>query len=260
MNHVYKRPGPPSGATRTIFIQIQYEGSKYVGWQRQAKGTSIQGLLELSLQRVACEKITLFSASRTDAGVHAIAQTASFSLKNSKTPVRAFVEGTNALLPDDIRVVDAKEVDLWFHSNQDAKEKTYRYYFRIGRQPMVFLRKYAWQVFRPLDLNLMKNASQYLIGKHDFSAFRTRGQLTKTSIREIRKINWGEDFFGLYYFEITATGFLKHMVRNIFGTLVEVGLKKKTPEEIQKILESKQRKMAGQTAPPHGLFLWHVLY
>src|SRR5262249_15197878 len=130
------RPGPPRAATRTIRIDVQYEGTEYVGWQRQAKGISIQGCLEKVLSKIANEKITLFSASRTDAGVHAVQQVASFSLTKSRTLAEAFVDGTNTLLPGDIRVVSAQETDLQFFA-PEATEKTYRYFLQIGSDSTV---------------------------------------------------------------------------------------------------------------------------
>ncbi len=241
-------------------MDIQYEGTNYVGWQRQPSGKSIQGLLESALTKIAKEKVTLFSASRTDAGVHAFHQVASFSLKDSKAPMRAFMEGANSLIPESIRVREAKEVDLWFHANGDAKEKTYRYFFQFGPHSSVFLRRYSWHWKTPLDINLMSHAAQSLLGAHDFSAFRTRAETTKTSIRTVKALTFQEGPCGLYYFEMTADGFLKHMVRNIVGTLAEVGLGKRTSDEITDILDSKKRQKAGQSAPPHGLFLWRVLY
>lgn len=259
-NPMRQRRGPPEGTTRTIRLDVQYEGTAYVGWQRQAEGKSVQGVLEVALAKVAAEKVNLFSASRTDAGVHARQQVVSFSLKDSQTPVRAFVEGANAILPDDIRVVEASEVDLWFHANEDAVEKTYRYFFQIGHEPSVFLRRFAWQIRRELDLPAVYQAAEHLVGTHDFAAFRTRGLVTKNSVRTVRAARWEKAPLGLLFFEITADGFLKYMVRNLVGTLVEIGFGKRDPNSIAGILESRDRQRAGGTAPPHGLFLWRVVY
>lgn len=255
-----QRRGPPNGTTRTVRLDIQYEGTAYAGWQRQANGKTVQGLLEPALGRVANEKVVLFGSGRTDAGVHARQQVASFSLKGSRTPVRAFVEGTNQRLPKDIRVSAAQEVDLMFHANLDAKEKTYRYFFELGPESSVFYRRFAWQVRSGLDWTAVRKAAKLLIGERDFASFRTRGTTTKTSVRTVLSAHWEESSFGLPFFEITATGFLKYMVRNIVGTLVEVGQEKRKPESITEILDAKDRKSAGVTAPPHGLFLWRVLY
>ncbi|MFH1263401.1 MAG: tRNA pseudouridine(38-40) synthase TruA [Pseudomonadota bacterium] len=255
-----KRRGPPPGTTRTIRLDVQYEGTAYAGFQCQANGESVQALLQRALVRVASEKVTLFASSRTDAGVHARQQVVSFSLGGSRTPVRAFVEGTNALLPEDIRVVEAAEVDLWFHANQDAIEKTYRYFFYSGRVPSVFLRRFALHLRKEPDWQAAEEAAKLLVGKHDFAAFRTRGTLTKSSVRTVLSTRFKEDSYGLRFFEIRADGFLKHMVRNIVGTLLEIGHGKREVGSISAILRSKDRRFAGATAPPHGLFLWRVVY
>ncbi|HLG20794.1 MAG TPA: tRNA pseudouridine(38-40) synthase TruA [Bdellovibrionota bacterium] len=253
------RPGPPPGTRRTIRIDVQYEGTAYVGWQRQLKGASIHGLLERALGKIADEKVTLFSAGRTDAGVHARQQVASFSLRTSRTPVEAFVDGTNTLLPPDIRVYRSEEAELLFHA-PEAKEKTYRYFFQIGAEPLVFLRNYTWHVRQALDLEAMREATKQLVGTHDFAAFRTRGTETKTTERTVREAVWGSGPLELLYFEITADGFLKQMVRNIVGTLVEVGQGKRKPSDIPDILASKRREKSGVSAPAQGLFLWRVVY
>ncbi|MFH1018309.1 MAG: tRNA pseudouridine(38-40) synthase TruA [Pseudomonadota bacterium] len=254
------RPGPPAGTTRTIRIDVQYDGTDYVGWQRQARGTSIQGLLERALSKVASEKITLFGASRTDAGVHARQQVASFSLKKSRTPIEAFVKGTNSILPDDIRVHRAAEVDLGFLASGTAKEKTYRYFLSPGEDPPVFYRRYSWNIRGPIDIGAMRDAAAALVGMHDFSSFRAGRPDTKTSVRTILKAEWEVTPLGLVCFEISGTGFLKYMVRGIVGTLVETGLHRLAPEEMRRILESKDRRAAGPTAPPRGLFLWSVVF
>ncbi len=254
------RPGPPEGTTRTIRIDVQYDGTDYVGWQRQARGTSIQGLLERALSKVAGEKITLFGASRTDAGVHARQQVASFSLQRSRTPTVAFMAGTNSILPEDVRVHRATEADLRFLASGDAKEKTYRYFLSLGEDPPVFFRRYAWNVRGPLDLQAMQDASAHLVGAHDFSSFRAGRATTKTSIRSIHRAAWEMTPFGLAYFEISGNGFLKYMVRGIIGTLVEIGRHKRKAGEMEAILRAKDRRAAGLTAPANGLFLWSVVF
>jgi tRNA pseudouridine38-40 synthase len=254
------RPGPPPGTTRTVRIDVQYDGTDYVGWQRQAKGTSVQGLLEGAISKVAAERVTLFGASRTDAGVHARQQVASFSLKKSRTPVEAFVAGVNSILPEDIRVHRAAEVDLNFLASGDAKEKTYRYFFALGDDPPVFFNRYAWKVRGPLDLSAMREAAGYLLGTHDFSSFRAAKSATKSSVRTVTSAAFEMTEFGPLYFEITGTGFLKYMVRGIVGTLVDVGIHKRDPEGIQVILRARNRSQAGRTAPAHGLFLWSVAF
>jgi tRNA pseudouridine38-40 synthase len=260
--------------TRTIRLDIQYDGTHYVGWQRQAKGDSIQSKLEDAMSKIANEKVTLFAAGRTDAGVHARKQVVSASLMKSKTPIRAFVEGTNTLLPPDIRVNAAYEEKIDFLAITSAKTKIYRYYFRYAPIEDVFL-KTVWQSRFKFDLAKMKTAAKAIVGEHDFSCFQTHGKETKTSIRKILRATikkdgpvrhspaksldeaWGEDG-DIYFLEIEGTGFLRHMVRAIMGTLMDIGNGKIPDDHMKKILESKSRIKAGRTAPANALFLWDV--
>ena len=242
---------------RTIRLDVQYDGTQYVGWQRQAKGSSIQSKLEEALSKVANENVVLFVAGRTDTGVHARKQMVSMSLVNSKTPIEAFVFGTNALLPPDIRVTASYEERIDFRLIQRVKSKTYRYYFRYSPIENVFL-KTVWQTKSKFQLSKMKKALRYLVGEHDFSCFQTHGRETKTGIRKIYKAIIRKDREGVYFLEIEANGFLRHMVRSIMGTIMDVGVGKIEPRVVRSIVASKDRKKAGQTAPPHALFLWEV--
>src|SRR5580765_243047 len=153
-------PKALEGAKRTLKMTIQYEGTHYVGWQRQAKGESIQGVLEKAIGKVASQKITLYGSGRTDAGVHAMGQVASFSLKALTPKKEAFKEGVNSLLPSDIRVLSVEEVDLKFLANRDAKRKSYHYFIENGPTPTVFLKPYCWYVRWPLDFDLMDQAAK----------------------------------------------------------------------------------------------------
>ncbi len=254
------RKGPPPGTQRTVRLELEYDGGPFVGWQRQANGVAIQELLEEALAQIAGETVTLFSASRTDAGVHACQQVVSFGLKESRVPVQALVEGTNNLLPPEIQVQSGKEAELGFHATGAAKEKEYKYFIWTEKVCPVFFRNYCWHLRRNLDRSLMQEASKIFIGEHDFAAFRNRKIETKTSIREVRGAKWEDGPFDSLCFRISAGGFLRHMVRNLVGTLVEVGEGKRTVEEVREILLSKDRKKAGLTAPPQGLFLWSVKY
>ncbi len=251
---------PPEGSIRTIRIDIQYEGTNYVGWQRQPDGVSVQKLVEEAMSKIADEKVDVVGTSRTDSGVHARQQVASFCLKKKGPSPYGFMRGANTLLPSDIRVVRAEEMDLSFLARRDAKEKTYRYYIQMGPEPLVFLRNFSWHIREPLDLDRMRRATSDLLGTHDFSSFRSASAQTRTSERTIFQAEWKIGEFEMLYFEITANGFLKQMVRTIVGTLVEVGEGKRAPEEMKTILEAKNRTTAGLTAPPHGLFLWRVTF
>lgn len=242
---------------RTVRLDVQYDGTNYVGWQRQVKGATIQAILENALTKIAGEKTTLFCAGRTDTGVHARKQIASMSLLKSKTPVHAFVDGTNTLLPPDIRVTAAFEEKVDFLIITAAKSKIYRYYFRHARVEDVFL-KTVWQTRFRFDLSNMKKAIKPLVGKHDFSCFQTHGRETKTSVRTILRATIKKERDDIYFLEIEGDGFLRHMVRSIMGTVMAIGNGKMKVEDMKKILQSKNRTKAGPTAPGHALFLWDV--
>ncbi len=244
---------------RTIRLDIQYDGTNYSGWQRQPKHPSIQSVLEDALSVIANEKVTLFASGRTDAGVHARQQLVSFSTRHTKAPLRAFMEGTNTLLPPDIRVLQATEEKIEFHAITSAKSKIYRYFFVESPIENVFLRNYVWQIRFPLNISKMKKSIPDLVGKHDFTCFQTHGQETKTSIRTIRRAAIKKTHEKIYYLELEADGFLRHMVRSIMVTLVDIGTGKMEAKSLKKIIQSKSRAKAGQTAPAHGLFLWEVI-
>lgn len=243
---------------RTIKLTIEYDGTDYVGWQHQPNGPSIQDALEKALTRLLKEPVRITGSGRTDAGVHAEGQVASFT--TAKTlPLKAFVAGTNSLLPDDIAVREAEEREPGFDARRSARGKLYRYRIlnRPTRSPL--WRRTAWQIFRPLDVESMQRAATDLLGRHDFSAFRASDCGARTTVREIRHVGierQGE----LITLDFEATAFLKHMVRNLVGTLVEVGLGKRSPDSLAALLEGRDRTRAGVTAPAHGLCLVEVYY
>jgi tRNA pseudouridine38-40 synthase len=246
---------------RTLKLTIQYDGTSYVGWQRQAAGVSIQGLLEAALRPVEGTDSAVHGAGRTDAGVHALAQVASVSLA-SGLPEGTLVRALNAALPRDVRVLAVEEVSRAFHARFSARTKTYEY--RIVNAPLVspFLYRYAWHVRRALDMEAMQAAALSLIGRHDFAAFQGGGSTVATTERTILDLAWatGHGFDQPLVFRVTGDGFLRHMVRNIVGTLVEVGSGRLGPGRVPAILQSRDRTQAGPTAPPHGLFLTGVQY
>lgn len=245
---------------RTIKLELEYDGTHYYGWQRQKGQVSIQEVLEKVLTKIAHEKAVLFFASRTDAGVHARHQVASLSLKTSKTPLHAFLRGTNSMLPKDIRIQRVTEMPVEFHANRDCQHKMYRYFIYNHSATSVFVKNHAWWIYSKLDFQAMREASEHLIGEHDFSAFRTDKAVTKSQVRNVRHIRIGRKVGGLFYIEVKADGFLRHMVRNIVGLLIEVGQGKKSPSQVKEILESRARSQGGVSAPAHGLFLWKVTY
>ncbi len=244
---------------RNIKLIIEYDGTNYQGWQVQAKGATIQGIIEEKLSTITEERIHLAGSGRTDSGVHALAQVANFKTK-SQLDVRSIQKALNSLLPPDIVIQRAEEVEDDFHARKAAMGKVYEYRILNRELRSAFHHGYAWHIPQKLDLEEMRKATRILIGEHDFSSFRSVGTPTRTAIREINRAEWKKDRDGLIRFEIEANGFLKQMVRAIVGTLVEVGRGKIDSGEFQKILDSKDRKMAGPTAPAHGLFLKEVKY
>lgn len=240
-------------------ITIEYDGSAYHGWQRQADDGTIQGEIENALMTMTGKKITLTGSGRTDAGVHAMGQEANFKC-DTLLSAEAFHKGLNSLLPDDIVIRSCETVPEKFHARYDAKSKTYHY--RILNQPLpsAVFRKYAWHIRKKLDLDAMQTALCRIVGTHDFKAFEGSGSPRPDSIRCIMDAKIEKTDEGYLIFKIEGNGFLRFMVRNIVGTLVDVGLGKITPDDFKRILASKDRNLAGITAPPHGLFLMHVTY
>ena len=244
---------------RTINLIIEYDGSNYLGWQIQPKGHTIQGVIQDRLKRLTGEPLQLIGSGRTDAGVHALGQVAHFKTE-SRMDANTFQRALNSLLPEDIVIRRAEEVEADFHARRSAKSKIYEYRILNRSTPPAVDRQYVWHVPQKLNLDEMKKATHNLVGEHDFSAFRSVGSSTRSSVRNILRADWRRGKGGLLRFEIEASGFLKQMVRAIVGTLVEVGRGKISAQEFKKILDSKDRKEAGPTAPAQGLFLKEVRY
>ncbi len=245
---------------RNIKLILEYDGTNYHGWQSQTGSGSatVQETLEQALRQVTKEDSRTIASGRTDAGVHALGQVVNFQTESS-LPVEAWGPSLNHLLPDDVRVLASEEVPSEFHARYSALGKVYNYRILNRRPPSAVYRHYAWHVNLPLDLENMRRASTGLAGKHDFSAFRGSGCTAKSPVRTIKRAEIGQegDFINL---RLEADSFLQYMVRNITGTLVEVGLGRFRPEEMKEILLSCDRRRAGRTAPPHGLFLVSVHY
>jgi tRNA pseudouridine38-40 synthase len=244
---------------RTIKLTIEYDGTNYQGWQVQPKGLTIQGMIEEKLALLTGETIPLMGSGRTDAGVHAFGQIAHFKTK-SQMDVHSIQRALNSLLPPDIVIQKVEQVEAEFHARKHSKSKAYEYRILNRKIRSAFHRGYAWHIPQKLDLKGMKKASQKLMGEHDFSSFRSVGSPTRTAVRKVSRAEWRRGRDGIIRFEIEANGFLKQMVRAIVGTLVEAGKGKISSEEFQRILDSKDRKRAGPTAPAHGLFLKEVKY
>lgn len=244
---------------RNIKIVVQYDGTRYSGWQSQEHDeNTIQGKLTAVLTRLLGEEAELAGSGRTDAGVHALGQVANFKTRSS-LPCWEIVEKLNHYLPEDIGVLSVEEVDLRFHSRLNAVKKTYRYHIWNSPIHQVFDRRYTWTIEQPLDVPAMRRAAEELIGTHDYRAFSSVKRGKKSTVRTIEAIEIEQDGAGLTL-SFTGNGFLYHMVRILTGTLVEVGLHKKIPEDMQPILASEDREKAGVMAPAQGLFLVNVRY
>ncbi len=245
-----------------IKLTIEYEGTKYCGWQRQKGLLSIQGILEEKISQITQEKITLNGSGRTDAGVHALGQVANFKTKSS-IPWMELPLILNRLLPLDIRIKKAEMVEDNFHARHSAISKIYHYYVlnsNLNNNYLsIFLRNYVYCVYKKINLEEMKKASKFLQGEHDFTSFSCSGSRFRNWERTIKDIKITRKG-NLFCFHIEADAFLYKMARTIVGTLLEVGKEKINCLEIKKILEAKNRKMAGKTVPAKGLFLMKVKY
>jgi tRNA pseudouridine38-40 synthase len=276
---------------RTLCLTLAYDGTAYCGWQRQPGGRSLQEVVEQALSEFTGERVHAAASGRTDARVHAVGQLVSFHTA-SNIPVDAFRWGLVTKLPDDIVVRDVVEQPYGFHARFDAVRKRYRYVIHSSRTASPFLRNYVWWHRGPLDDAAMQAAADVVVGTHDFAAFETQGPNRSSSVRTVFEAQWmrcGEwtpwsaecrmsnvecrkegmrlfspalspqplapDFLG---FEITADGFLYNMVRSIVGTLVHVGRGRWMADDVRRILESRDRRVAGDTAPPQGLYLMDV--
>jgi tRNA pseudouridine38-40 synthase len=238
---------------------LEYDGTCYHGWQRQAEAVTIQQVLEEALQRLTGEKVALIGSGRTDAGVHARGQVANFRTM-SPIPLQAFHKGMNSLLPKDIAVLEAVEAEPSFHARKSARAKTYEYRIlnRPTRAPLE--RHRAWWVEAPLDLTAMAMAAGALPGEHDFTAFRASGSDNLNPVRRVLAAAWRHDPGGWLIFTVTATGFLRGMVRSLVGTMAAVGRGQAPPTILAELLTSGARHLAGPTAPPQGLYLVEVFY
>jgi tRNA pseudouridine38-40 synthase len=253
----------------TFKITVAYDGGPFVGWQRQANGPSVQGLIEDALRTLDDREVTVHGAGRTDAGVHALGQVASFTLHRDMTAA-VVQRALNNHLPDAVRIVSAEDAPASFHARFGAKSKTYRYRIWNADVASPFHQSYAWFVRAPLALDAMQAAARPIEGRHDFAAFQAADGTQRTTEREVfasRLVAEADDSGApgrssgrLITFEISGSGFLRHMVRTIAGSLVEVGCGRRGSDWMSEVLASHDRTGAGPTAPAHGLFLVRVDY
>lgn len=242
----------------TIKLTIEYDGTAYAGWQRQPNQPTIQAAVETALTRITQQQISIIAAGRTDAGVHARGQVASFQSDKS-IPVDKWRLALNSALPHDISVVSSEQVPESFHARYSAKEKLYEY--RISRHPArpAIDRNRVWHLPYNLDTHAIRHAMSGFIGQHDFTSFQGPRASTSDPMCVVSQVSLTSDLMTLTI-QIQANRFLKQMVRAIIGTLTEVGRHKRSPDSITDILKAKDRRAAGETAPPQGLYLLHVLY
>jgi len=242
-----------------VKLILEYDGTRYVGWQVQPNGPSIQAEVERALAALHKGPRRVTAAGRTDAGVHALGQVCSFP-EERPLPLPAYVKGMNALLPEDVAVRAASLEPEGFDARRDASGKRYRYRIQNLETRAPLARLVAWQVFRPLDVGAMRSAAATLLGRHDFGAFRAADCDAAHGVRELRRLDVLEGRPGSIEVVAEATAFLKHMVRNVVGTLVEVGLGARSAGSMPDLLDSRDRRLAGRTAPPQGLLLDEVFY
>ncbi|MFH0935300.1 MAG: tRNA pseudouridine(38-40) synthase TruA [Candidatus Omnitrophota bacterium] len=245
-------------SARNLKLEIEYDGTNYAGWQVQNSNKTIQSVIEKTLQRILQEKVHLIVSGRTDSGTHALAQVANFKTK-SKIPPDKLRLALNSWLPADIAISKAEEKALDFHSRFDAKSKIYRYSILNRPHPSPLQRKAVYFYRHPLNVSLMRKESKVLLGRHNFKSFQAVDKTERNPVRTIKNIRITVDN-GLVCIDIEAGGFLYNMVRNIAGTLIEIGRGRFKPGDLKRILLGRDRRLAGPTVPARGLCLMKVNY
>lgn len=243
---------------RNIRLLIEYDGSDFLGFQIQPRGRTVQGVLQAALERLTGERAKVIGAGRTDSGVHALGQVVNFHSGSSIPPDR-YAPALNGLLPADLRVRESGEAPPEFHARYSARSKTYRYLVYRRREGAVLQRKYALLLDSRLDLEAMREAARCLTGRHSFKSFCASHSGVRNYVRTVQEFLVEEQGDWLR-FEVTADGFLYRMVRNMVGTLLEVGTGRRKPQEIDEIILSQDRARAGFTAPAQGLYLVRIEY
>jgi tRNA pseudouridine38-40 synthase len=247
---------------RWLKLTIAYDGTRFAGWQVQPDKPTVQGSIEAAWREITQEDVRISAAGRTDAGVHALGQVAGLTTE-TRLSNDDLVRALNAVLPEDVAILSVEPAPAGFHATRDATSKRYRYQIHNGRAPSVFDRHYAWHYPQPLDAESMHAAGQVLVGRHDFSSFETAGSERPDSIRTITELSVSRDsnqHVDRVTLEVAGDGFLYNMVRTVVGTLVEVGKGARGVGWPAEVLAARDRRQAGQTAPPQGLFLVRVDY
>jgi len=243
---------------RNILLKIEYDGTNYSGWQTQKNAKSIQFILESAIKRITGKKSDLISCGRTDAGVHALGHIANFKTA-SDIPLYKLQRGLNSVIPKDIVIKEAREVSLKFHSRFDARSKVYTYTILNDSAPAAISRNHVHHVPYKLNFGLMRREAKCLVGRHDFKSFQAADRIERGSVRTIKRLDVKKSG-DLIKITVEADGFLYNMVRNIVGTLIEIGRGKFKLGSMSEILKAKDRRLAGPTAPAKGLCLMEVKY
>lgn len=243
---------------KRIMLTVAYDGTNYCGWQVQPNGETIEGILNRCLSELLGENVAVTGASRTDSGVHALGNVAVFDT-DSPIPADKISYALNRRLPEDIKIQRSEEVDSTFHPRHTASRKTYEYRIYCAPFPMPVRRLYTYFTYVPMDVERMRQAAACLVGTHDFKSFCSVGAQVETTVRQIDSLEIEEEGREIVI-RVTGRGFLYNMVRIIAGTLMEAGRGHREPEDVEKILQARERQAAGPTAPACGLTLVRIDY
>jgi tRNA pseudouridine38-40 synthase len=245
-------------AARNVCLIVSYDGTNYHGWQRQPNAQTVEETLKGAVERILDHEVRLIGGARTDTGVHAMGQVVNF-VTGKTISHNNLCRGLNSMLPRDIRIRSASDVDEGFHSRYSARSKVYVYCILNQVYNSPFLTRYVLHDSQPFDISAMRRALRIVLGEHDFSSFKKKDEFYRNPVREVKRATAATKGRMIYVI-IEATGFLRYMVRNMVGTLLLVGHGRMDEEEFQAVLESRDREKAGPTAPAHGLFLRQIRY